>query len=92
MKLISNYHIPFILLEFTPELLILHGTDPMQFLEMLEMNGYKFPKNNFFDNNYYTKQEIIENSRNSKDRYIYLYIVYSKIIKNGEKNITNNTY
>jgi len=92
IELISNYHIPFILLEFTPELLILHGTDPMQFLEMLEMNGYKFPKKNFFDCNYYTKQEIIENSRNSKDRYIYLYIVYSKIIKNEEKNITNNTY
>jgi FkbM family methyltransferase len=89
IELISNYHVPFIFLEFFPRLLIMHGTDPMKFLEIFEMNGYKFAKNNYFDSNYYTKQEIIEQS---KERIITLYIVYSNIIKDNKKNTTNNPY
>lgn len=89
IELISNYHIPFIFLEFSPSFLKLHGTDPMQFLEMLEMNGYKFPKNHFFDNNYYTKEELVKKYKNKISN---LYIVYSNIIKSDEKNITNNPY
>ena len=89
IELISNYHVPFIFLEYNPKVLIMHGTDPMKFLEMFEMNGYKFPKYNFFDHNYYTKQEIIENF---KDRITNLYIVYSIIIKDDKKNIINNPY
>ena len=54
----------------------------MQFLEMLEMNGYKFPKNNFFDNNYYTKEELVEKYKN---KIANVYIVYSNIIKSDEK-------
>ena len=88
IELISKYHVPFIFLEFTPHLLRIHGTDPIQFLEMLEMNGYKFPKDNFFDSNYYTKQEILEKYRKG----VNLYIVYSDIIKNDQNNITNNHY
>ena len=87
IELISNYHVPFIFLEFTPSFLKLHGTDPMQFLEMFEMNGYKFPKNIFFDNNYYTKEELVEKYKN---KIANVYIVYSNIIKSDEKNITNN--
>jgi len=65
IELISNYHVRFIFLEFTPSSLKLHGNDPLQFLKMFEMNGYKFPKNNFFDNNYYTKEELVETYKNS---------------------------
>jgi len=90
IELITNYHVPFIFLEFVPKFLVLHETDPMKFLEMLETNGYKFPKNNFFDNYYYTKQEIMEKTENGKG--INLYIVYSNIIKSDEKNITNKPY
>jgi len=89
IELITNYHVPFIFLEFTPKFLELHGTDPMKFLEMLEANGYKFAKNNFFDN-YYTIQEIMEKTKNGNA--IDLYIVYSNIIKSDEKNITNKPY
>ena len=78
IELISKYHVPFIFLEFTPRLLKLHGVEPMKFLEMFEMNGYKFAKQHFFDNNYYTKQEIMEKS---KIIAINLFIIYSNILK-----------
>ena len=90
IELITNYHVPFIFLEFTPKFLVLHETDPLKFLEMFEINGYKFPKNHFFDNDYYSNQEIMEKTKNG--RSINLYIVYSNIIKSEEKNITNNPY
>jgi len=76
IELITKYHVPFIFLEFTPESLRIHRTNPMKFLEMFENNGYKFPKHNFFDNKYYTKQELVGKC------LINLYIVYSDIIKN----------
>ena len=83
VELISNYHVPFIFLEFTPKLLKIHGINPMQFLEIFEMNGYKFAKDNFFDNNYYTKYEIIEKTEKKATN---LFIVYSNIIANSEIN------
>ena len=61
----------------------------MKFLEMFEKNGYKFAKDNFFDNNYYPIKEIIEKSKFSA---INLFIVYSNIIKNEENNHINNSY
>ena len=57
---------------------------------MFEANGYKFSINNFLDNYYYTKQEIMEKTKNGNA--INLYIVYSNIIKSDEKNITNKSY
>ena len=89
IELISKYHVPFIFAEFSPSALKLHGTDPMQFLEMFEMNGYKFAKKHFLDNNYYTKQELMKKYKNNPTN---LHIVYSNIIKSGENNITNNSY
>ena len=83
VELISNYHVPFIFLEFTPKLLKIHGINPMQFLEIFEMNGYKFAKDNFFDNNYYNKYEIIEKTEKKATN---LFIVYSNIIANSEIN------
>ena len=79
IELISNYHVPFIFLEFFPRLLIMHGTDPMKFLEIFEMNGYKFAKKDFFDKNYYTKQEIMGKAKHVA---INLFIIYSNIFKN----------
>ena len=90
IELITNYHVPFIYLEFAPKFLVLHETDPIQFLEMLEINGYKFPKYSFLDNNYYTKKEIMEKTKNEFQTN--LYVVYSNLIKSDKKNITNNPY
>ena len=73
IELISKYHVPFIFLEFTPKLLEMHGIEPIKFLEIFEINGYKFAKKNFFDTNYYTKQEIIGKAKNIA---INLFIIY----------------
>lgn len=79
IELFSNYHIPFIFLEFTPHALIKHGTEPIKLLEIFEKNGYKFAKDNFLDKNYYSIPEILEKTKNS---FINLFIVYSNITKN----------
>jgi len=78
IELISKYHVPFIFLEFTPKLLEMHGIEPIKFLEIFEMNGYKFAKKNYFDTNYYTKQEIIGKSKNIA---INLFIIYSNALE-----------
>ena len=44
IELITNYHVPFILEEFTPKSLRIHGTDQMKFLEIFENDGKNFPK------------------------------------------------
>jgi FkbM family methyltransferase len=80
IELFSKYHIPFIFLEFTPEALTDHGTDPIKLLEIFEKNGYKFAKDNFLDTNYYSTSAILERSKNG---YINLFIVHSNIIKNN---------
>ena len=56
----------------------MHGIEPIKFLEIFEMNGYKFAKKNFFDTNYYTKQEIIGKSKNIA---INLFIIYSNALE-----------
>ena len=78
IELFSKYHIPFILLEFSPASLAKHGTEPIKLLEIFENNGYKFAKNNFLDTYYYSKTEILEKA---KSGLINLFIVYSNIIK-----------
>ena len=78
IELISKYHVPFIFLEFTPKLHKLHEFEPIKFLEMFEMNGYKFAKTNYFDKNYYTKEEIMEKA---KSVAINLFIIHSNIYK-----------
>ena len=80
IELFSKYHIPFIFLEFTPEALTDHGTDPIKLLEIFEKNEYKFAKDNFLDKNYYSISEILERSKNG---FINLFIVHSNIIKNN---------
>ena len=41
IEVITKYHVPFILLEYTPKALKLHDTDPLLFLQIFENNGYK---------------------------------------------------
>jgi len=78
IELFSKYHIPFIFLEFTPDSLAKHGTEPIKLLEIFENNGYKFAKNNFLDTYYYSKTEILEKAKRG---LINLFIVYSNITK-----------
>ena len=77
IEIISEYHVPFIFLEFTPDSLKDHGTDPKKFLEIFEENGYKFSTNNFLDTNFISIDDIMEKCKT----YINLYIIYSKIFE-----------
>ena len=77
IEIITKYHVPFIFMEFCPKFLKLHGTEPKQFLKIFENNGYKISPNNFFDEKYYSIENIIKNTR----FYINLYIVHSNIFK-----------
>ena len=49
IELINEYHVPYILIEFTPRTLIEHGTDPKKFLELFIDNGYHIKLGGFFN-------------------------------------------
>ena len=78
IKLITKHHVPFIFLEFCPQNLIKHGTDPRQFLKLFMKNGYKISWYNFFSNDYLSIDEIMEKAGNGS---MNLYIVHSRTIK-----------
>ena len=75
IELITKYHVPFIFTEFARSFLKLHGTDPKQFLQLFEDNGYKLSFTNFFEN-YLSPDDILRNKISNN-----LYIVYSKILE-----------
>ena len=77
MEIISKYHIPFIFTEFSLKKLNLYNTDPRQFLQMFESNGYKISPNSFFDENKYSIDDII----NRAQGIINLFLVYSKVLE-----------
>ena len=77
IELITKYHIPFIFLEFAPLALQSHGTDPKEFLQIFENNGYKISVVNFLDRRYSLIDDIIQQTKD----LINLYIVYIKILE-----------
>ena len=77
IELITKYHVPFIIMEFTPKLLKSYNTDPKEFLQLFENNGYKFGIKNFFDE-YYSLDYILE--QGIRRGLMTIYIVYSKIL------------
>ena len=74
IELISEYHVPFLFLEYNPYGLRLHGANITKFLELFENNGYKISKSSFFDNNYISIKYLAK-----EKKLINLYIIYSKI-------------
>ena len=75
IEILSKYHIPYIFLEFSPQSLIDHGTNPREFLQIFENTGYKFLSSNFLDDQYLTIDYIIRNTTN----FMNLYIVHSNM-------------
>ena len=73
IEFITNYHIPFIFMEFNPKYLSAYGTNPQKFLEMFINNGYKINIKNFFEKTNYDIKYLIGNIRN-------LYLVYTPFI------------
>ena len=85
MQLITKYHIPFIFLEFNPESLQQHGTDPKKFLNIFLKNGYLFPSYNFFDSEYLSVEEIMGKVNGSMNLYI-----INRRVSRKYNNIANN--
>ena len=74
IELITEYHVPFIFMEFIPQYLKLYGTEPRKFLEMFLDNGYKINILNFFEEKIYDIEHLIKEERN-------LFIVYTPFLK-----------
>ena len=79
IELITKYHVPFIFIEFTPESLRLHGTDPKKFLQLFVDNGYKLGLFNFFAD--FTSIDDIMKKNFNNYGLINIYIVHSKILE-----------
>ena len=58
IELISKYHVPFIVSEFTPKYFEKHGTDPRDFVRLFIDNGYNVSKNGFFPKKYDSLEEV----------------------------------
>ena len=76
LDLFTKYNIPFIFLEFTPDSLKIHNSEPKEFLMLFERNGYKFSTDDFLSGQYKTADEIIQQVKG----YVNLYIVHSSIL------------
>ena len=75
IDLIIKYHIPFILMEFTPRLLKSKGTDPKSLLLIFQNNGYKISKKDFLSNEYCSIDELLNIYQ------INIYFVYTKFLE-----------
>ena len=75
IEFISEYHVPFLFVEFRNDYLKLQGTDPKDFLEMFEKNGYLFSTVDFFSKNYMSIEDLL--LLDSTD----LYIVYKNFLE-----------
>ena len=74
IELLTEYHVPFIFIEFIPSLLKFYGTDPRKFLEMFLANGYKINILHFFEKKIYDIEFLLKGERN-------LFIVYTKFLE-----------
>ena len=74
IELINKFHVPFILLEFTPRALIEHGTNPKKFLKLFVDNGYKIKIRGFFEQTNVSVNEVMKMVK----ELINLYIIYEK--------------
>ena len=75
IELITKYHIPFIFVEFVPDYLKIQGTDPKEFLETFEKNGYKISLQDFLSKKYLSIEQILKLSD------INLFIVYCDFLE-----------
>ena len=76
IELITKYHVPLIFLEFSPNSLRMHDTDPKAFLQLFIDNGYKIGLSGFFDKTIYQIEDIIKKTK----QFTTLYIFYSNIL------------
>ena len=80
IELIKRFHIPFILVEFTPRALIEHGTDPKKFLKIFLDNGYKMKTRGFFSEINVSINKIVDNVK----ELVNIYLVYDNYEKKNK--------
>ena len=75
LYLITKYHVPFVVLEFTPELLIEVGSDPKELAQLFVDNGYKISLKGFLSKEYITVDELLIKGR----QQINCYFIHEKM-------------
>lgn len=75
IDLITKYHVPFIFVEFSPQFLNKHKTDPKQFIEIFLNNGYKISLNGFLNKDYISYDELMKRLKFQ----INCYLIYENI-------------
>ena len=75
-ELISKYHVPFIVLEFTPIYLKELGSDPVKFIQFFIDNGYKISIDGFLSKKYITIEQLFTIIKEQ----IYCYFIHSSIL------------
>jgi len=59
-ELITKYHVPFIVLEFSPSFLKEVGSDPREFAQFFVNNGYKISLNGFLSKDFITVDKLLK--------------------------------
>jgi len=68
-ELITEYHVPFIVLEFSPSYLKEIGSDPKKLLQFFIDNGYKISLDGFLSKKYITINDLLSKVRFQVDCY-----------------------
>ena len=76
-ELITKYHVPFVVLEFTPIYLKELGSEPLKLIQLFIENDYKISLNGFFSKRYITVEELFAKAT----KQINCYFIHSSIIK-----------
>ena len=59
MELITKFHVPFIVLEFTPHALIEHNSKPINLIQLFVSNDYKISMKRFLNQNYINIEQLL---------------------------------
>ena len=68
-ELITIYHVPFVVLEFSPVFLREVGSNPEKLVQLFVKNGYKISLNGFLSKNYITANELLNKAGFQKNCY-----------------------
>ena len=77
-KLITQYHVPFVVLEFSPSYLKEVGSEPIKLIQLFIDNGYKISLEGFLNNKYLTVDELLTKT----GFQINCYFIHQSITKN----------
>ena len=80
-KLITQYHVPFVVLEFSPSYLKEVGSEPIKLIQFFIDNGYKISIDGFLNNKYLNADELL----NKTGFQINCYFIHQSIAKKINK-------